>query len=82
MSLEPTKRPVRQHADADRVSFPMKRDDGSLVMVGVTIGALDRLGGAGDHVAQCEEHRSDLEAVAVSKDDGISESILIDEEDV
>jgi hypothetical protein len=81
MSLEPTN-DLSGSTLTDRVTFSMKRDDGSLVTVEVTLEALNRLGGAGDHVAQCEEYRSDLEAVAVSKHDGISESILIDEEDV
>ena len=66
----------------DRVIFPMKRDDGAIVTVEVTVEALDRLGGAGDRIAQCQENRADLEAVAVSKDDGVSEAILIDEDDV
>lgn len=82
MSLEPIKRAAKEHTDLDRVTFPMKRDDGTIVSVHVMLEALDKLGGTGDHVAQCEENRPDLEAVAVSKDDGMSEIIVIEEDDV
>ena len=34
-----------EHAELDGVTFPMKRDDGSLVTVHVTTDALDKLGG-------------------------------------
>ena len=82
MSLEPIKRAAKEHADLDRVTFPMKRDDGTIVGVHVMTVVLDKLGGTGDYVAQCDENRGDLEAVAVSKDDGMSEIIIIEEDDV
>jgi hypothetical protein len=82
MTLEPIKRAAKEHVELAGVTFPMRRDDGTIVTVHVTTDALDKLGGAGDDVAKCEENRADLEAVAVSKDDGISPTIMIDEDDL
>lgn len=82
MTLEPIKRAAKEHADLDRVTFPMRRDDGTNVSIQVTREALDKLGDIGDYVAQCEENRADLEALAVSKDDGLTLSIVIEEDDV
>jgi hypothetical protein len=82
MTLEPIKRAAKDHAELEGVTFPMRRDDGTIVTVHVTTDALDKLGGDGDSVAKCEENRADLEAVAVSKDDGISLTIIVDEDDV
>ena len=82
MTLEPIRRAAKEHAELTGVTFPMRRDDGTIVTVHVTTDALDKLGGTGDDVAKCEENRADLEGVAVSKDDGQSPAITVDLDDV